>query len=179
MGRGLKSGYNSHFVITTLDGDVYDQRTKGTNIIDTPNTGMSEEFVRFVRFVCRFSGLFLFLFFFRFRLISLRAEIVVGQESQILPAFIIELNRTQADCARPWTMWSEDISQIKSELDVMLEPTARQMLYQSARNVNFSEADRSLDSHVELTSAVISHVALDFSCDDNASEQYHLLTDEI
>jgi hypothetical protein len=74
MGSALKSGYNSHFVVTTPDGFVFtpEDLDKGTKMCH----GIA---VRFVEF-----------------LILIRIEMVIPQESQILPAFIVELDKVCA-----------------------------------------------------------------------------------
>lgn len=79
LGKGLRSGYNSHFVITTNDGYVYDQSKYSIlNTMDAP---------------CN--------------------EIVVGQESQILPAFIICLDKVKSQ--ESWSTWHERLSKADSE----------------------------------------------------------------
>lgn len=65
VGSALKSGYNSHYVITNKDGSVYDRSTQNE--------------------------------------INLCDEIVIGQESQILPAFIVSLDLTE--CKLEYSNW--------------------------------------------------------------------------
>jgi hypothetical protein len=43
LGKGLRSGYTSHFVITNNDGDVYDQSKYSLyKTMEAPCTGMKE-----------------------------------------------------------------------------------------------------------------------------------------
>lgn len=76
MGSALKAGYQSHFVLTTANGDVYDQKGDAQQKI------------------CN--------------------ELVVDQESQILPAFILQFD--DASCIREFSGWAREIPSLKDAI---------------------------------------------------------------
>ncbi len=92
-GSALKSGYASHFIVTKKDGNVYN-------------------YDRDSDFQCNGKSLVSF-FFVPFY--SKNIEIVVGQESQILPTFLIKLNIE--DCLKELDKWNRTVVEPETTIE--------------------------------------------------------------
>jgi len=114
LGSALKSGYNSHFVLTNVCGSIYHEEKDDI--------------------VCN--------------------EIVVGQESQILPAFIITLDIDS--CRAEFIKWVRVIPQPMND---------------AALKEHGAQKNSSLQEEVQLESSCNSLIDL-----EDGSEHYFLLT---
>jgi len=84
MGSALKSGFNSHFILTTKQGNPHPMQPLSPNQY---------------RIICN--------------------EIVVGQESQILPAFLLEFGSNA--CKKEFANWNRVVPSILEEQEYVMD----------------------------------------------------------